>query len=483
MKSRLGVKNLDLSSKVIKAIREKVSIGTVNGKRTLKFIEEQVTPAINDNATSEVEFDTSIVWQVLRRIVTWAKAYGGSDYDRGSAITLAENGDIIVVGLTTSFGTGGNNFWVLRLDGEGNIKWQKAYGGGAVPYAVTVAPNGDIVVAGYTYSFGAGGVDFWVLRLDEDGNIKWQKAYGGSSDEVATAIAIAPNGDIIVAGYTYSFGAGGVDFWVLRLDEEGNVKWQKAYGGGNVDTLNAVTIAENGDIIVVGETYSFGVGERDILVLRLDENGNIKWQKAYGGNGEDLALTVTIAPNGDIIVAGETESFGAGRYDVIVLRLDENGNIKWQKAYGGSSDDRANAVTVAPNGDIVVVGYTNSFGAGGVDFWVLRLDEEGNVKWQKAYGGSEYEEASAVTVAPNGDIIAAGYTNSFGAGDSDVIVLRLDENGNVSASQLTVTDTNCTVTDTNCIVTDTNCTVTDTSCTVTDTTCTVTETDCVVTEL
>ncbi|HIP88413.1 MAG TPA: hypothetical protein EYH24_00155, partial [Thermococcus paralvinellae] len=183
------------------------------------------------------------------------------------------------------------------------IYWVKEFKGKA--YAVALAPNGDIIVAGITDSFGAGSNDVWVLRLDENGNVKWQKTYGGSGSDWAEAVTITPNGDIIVVGETRSFGVGGLDVWVLQLDENGNVKWQKTYGGTKSDWAWAVAITPNGDIIVAGITWSFGAGEDDFWVLRLDEEGNIKWQKTYGGWGVDLARAVAIAPDGDGVLGGD----------------------------------------------------------------------------------------------------------------------------------------------------------------------------------
>ncbi|ACS33301.1 PEGA domain-containing protein [Thermococcus gammatolerans] len=368
----------------------------------------------------------------------WVKTYGGKYDDWATAVAIADNGDVIVAGYTYSFGAGGKDVWVLRLDENGNVKWQKTYGGkyddGAS--AVAIAPNGDIILVGYTKSFGAGGYDVWVLRLDENGNVKWQKTYGGSNWDEAHAVAIADNGDIIVTGSPFT----------IRLDANGNVIWTKDVGG------NAVAIADNGDIIVAG---SYG---DDVWVLRLDENGNVKWQKTYGGSNWDEAHAVAIADNGDIIVAGRTYGFGAGGDDFWVLRLDENGNVKWQKTYGGSGSDWARAVAIAPNGDIIVAGYTYSFGAGSEDVWVLSLDENGNVKWQKTYGGSSYDYAYAVAIADNGDIIVAGYTRSFGAGYKDVWVLRLpswgsivgfskDSNGFANEPSIQITDSNAKVSD------------------------------------
>ncbi|HII67837.1 MAG TPA: hypothetical protein HA302_07530 [Thermococcaceae archaeon] len=339
-----------------------------------------------------------------------------------------------MAGGTESFGVGYEDFWVLKLDKGGNVKWQKIYGGSGSEWAISVATadNGDSIVAGFTNSFGAGYDDAWVLRLDANGNVKWQKTYGGNDDDLIRAVTTAPNGDIIATGYTYSFGAGYSDFWVLRLDENGNVKWQMTYGGNDEDYPVAIAVAPNGEIIVTGATLSFGAGGTDVWVLRLDANGNVKWQKTYGGSADEEAYAVAVAENGDIIVAGDTMSFGAGGADFWVLRLDANGNIKWQKAYGGSGDEDAWAIAIVENGDIIVTGESNSFGAGYYDAWLLRLDANGNVKWQKTYGGIDNDDiARAVLIAENSDLIVAGATYSFSVSEADGWVLRLPPDGNL----------------------------------------------------
>ncbi|WP_297523534.1 protein kinase, partial [Thermococcus sp.] len=367
--------------------------------------------------------------------------------------------DIIVAGYVEK--NDKTDAFVARLDRDGNVKWQKTYGGSGWDEvnAVALAPNGDIIVAGYTRSFGAGGRDAWVLRLDSEGNVKWQKTYGGKYWDEAHAVALAPNGDIIVAGYTESFGAGWNDVWVLRLDSEGNVKWQKTYGGSKWDEANAVALASNGDVIVAGYTGSFGAGG-DVWVLRLDGEGNVKWQKTYGGSKWDEANAVAIADNGDIIVAGHYNGYYNEHTRISnawVLRLDSEGNVKWQKTYGGEYGDEANAVAIAPNGDVIVAGYTDSFGAGGDDVWVLRLDANGNVKWQKTYGGSDNDEANAVALASNGDIIVAGYTESF-ATKRSIWVLRLPPDGNLPGCNF-CGDSSAQVSDSDAYVDDTRCEV------------------------
>ena len=368
---------------------------------------------------------------------TWAAVYGGISSNGASrvaishanAIATAPNGDIIIAGNTFGFGAGGSDFWVLRLSGNGSIIWQKTFGGSDDDYAnaVAVTPNGDIIVAGDTSSFGNGGWDTLIIRLDGRGNVKWEKTYGGEDDEYTNAVAIAQNGDIITAGSTSSFGAGNADVWVMRLSPDGDVKWQRAYGGPNDDEAYAVALTSGGNIVVSGYTSSFGAGDWDAWILRLDGNGSVIWQKTYGGEKSDEANAVAISPNGDIITAGSTSSFGAGDSDLWVLRLSGTGNVKWAKAYGGKKDDYANAVALTPSGDIIVAGGTYSFGAGGKDLWVLKLDGEGNVKWEKTYGEKHDDTANGVAVAPNGDILIAGGAYSITSG-AEAWVIRLGEN-------------------------------------------------------
>ena len=333
-------------------------------------------------------------------------------YSAGSTVTKVltlSSGSIVLVGYTGR--VDGGDVFVALLDENGNIRWQQTYGGSEADYAydAVLDSNGNIVIVGSTRSYNLKKEEqLWVLRINPvNGDLIWQKSYSEFSK--GSAITTAPNGDLLIIADNNV---------IIRMDKNGKIKWAKGIYNGHLETI---TVTPNGDIIVAGFTESFGAGYDDVWVLRLDSEGNVKWQKTYGGRGSDWANAVAIAPNGDVIVAGYTKSFGAGSYDVWVLRLDANGNVKWQKTYGGSGLDGATAVAVAPNGDVIVVGSTDSFGAGYDDVWVLRLDSEGNVKWQKTYGGSgEDDLALAVAVAENGDIIVGGD-----------FLLCLDENGSV----------------------------------------------------
>jgi uncharacterized delta-60 repeat protein len=250
-----------------------------------------------------------------------------------------------------------------------------------------------------------------VLRLNPDGTIQWQNTYGETNTDWAYSVAVASDGDIIVAGNKDMPSGRADDVWVLRLNpDDGTIKWQKAYGGTSVDWAYSVAAASDGDIIVAGYTYSFGAGEKDVWVLRLNPDGTIEWQKTYGGTGVDLAYSVVEASDGDIVVAGYTAPFGAVAGDAWVLRLNPDGTIKWQKTYGGTRGDEANSVAVASDGDIIVAGETMSFGAVNWDVWVLRLNSGGLIPDCEPIASTSVTPQST-SVSPYDTTVIAGSTN------------------------------------------------------------------------
>jgi len=331
----------------------------------------------------------------------WVRMYPGSA-EGPQAVSISPSGDVFVVGtidgLTLHFGAGGFELSVLKLKENGSVEWEKAYGrkeddGGN---AVVATPDGGAIVAG------SSGDGTWILRLDSNGSVRWQRLYKSRYGCEPMAVALAPNGDIIVAGIAAGFEA---EYgWVLRLDENGRVLWSKLYaiGRGNC-WFTSVVVAPNGDIITVGGTQS--LGSDDAWVLRLDQDGSIKWGKVYGGEYSDGASAVAVGYNGDIIVVGAfSTNRSVGSTDAWVFRLDSEGNVEWQRLYGGTMADGAYHLRITNDGDIIVVGDYGTFGG-----WVLRLNPWGSVVWQEGFNGNASGTfGGGVSLAPNGDIIIAG---------------------------------------------------------------------------
>jgi hypothetical protein len=259
------------------------------------------------------------------------------------------------------------------------------------------------------------------------------------------------------------------DFWVLKLDASGNVQWQKTYGGVDDDRARSIQQTSDGGYVAAGWTKSFGAGNSDYWVLKLDASGNVQWQKTYGGADWDYTSSIQQTADGGFVVEGYSVSFGAGNWDFWVLNLDASGNVQWQKTYGGAGDDRTSSIQQTTDGGYVVAGNTVSFGAGSNDFWVLKLDASGNVTWQKTYGSNDRDRAYSIQQTADGGFVVAGRTTSFGAGGEDSWVLKLDANGEIDASCTFIADTAATITDTTATITFTTVSGVDSAATVTNT--------------
>ena len=207
----------------------------------------------------------------------------------------------------------------------------------------------------------------------------------------------------------------------------------KTYGGTNYDGAFSVQHTSDGGYILAGWTDSFGAGDWDIFLIKTDANGNIIWAKTYGGTNDDNAYSVQQTSDGGYIVAGMTWSFGAGDWDIFLIKTDANGNIIWAKTYGGTDDEEAYSVQQTSDGGYIVAGWTTSFGAGGYDIFLIKTDANGNIIWAKTYGGTSYDNARSVQQTSDGGYIVAGYTASFGAG-GDIFLIKTDENGNIVCS-------------------------------------------------
>jgi hypothetical protein len=289
--------------------------------------------------------------------------------------------------------------------------------------------DGGVIAVGETNA-----QDIWVVKLDGNSNLVWQKSYGGQAEDRAQSVRPTADGGYVVAGLTRSFGAGALDAWVLKLDATGNVVWQKTYGGAGDDIASAVRPTADGGYVVAGATY-LGVGIDDAWLLKLDASGNVVWQRTYGGPSVDYATNVEPTSSGGYVLAGFTASFGVGGGDAWLLNLDGVGNVVWQRTYGGAAEDWAGAVKPTADGGYVLVGSTRSFGAADADAWILKLDAAGSVEWQRAYGGVLLDSARGVATTADGGYFVVGNLSSPN-GTWNAWLLRLDANGNVVSQQI-----------------------------------------------
>ena len=362
-----------------------------------------------------------------------SRTYGGAGTDLANSVQATTDGGYIVAGSTSSFDGGGFDGWLLKFDALGNVVWQKTYGdvgGDQAFYDVRQTGDGGYIVAGITRASAGANPDAWVLKLDKVGNITWQKTYGDGGYDTANAVQPLSGGGYIVLGAVDPSANPG-RIWLIKLDASGEIVWQERYGAG-WDGGSSVQPTADGGFILAGVTAA-GINDAPhALFARFDSNGSVVWQKVYQGiSAEGIG---SFAPTGDggFIAAGWTASFGAGGSDAWVIKLDAIGNVTWERAYGGTNYDAARSIRPTGDGGYIVAGTTNSYGAGNSDAWLLKLDAVGNIIWQRTYGGTSNDYAYSVILGPGGGYIVAGYTDSFGAGGNDAWVLSVDANGAIT---------------------------------------------------
>jgi len=365
-------------------------------------------------------------------ILTWDKIFGGIEADMANSIIQTEDGGYALAGYTWSKGAGRQDFWVIKLYEDGSIEWDRTFGGSEadVIYSIIQTKDQGYAVAGKTKSI-ASGEKAWVIKLNTRGNKVWDNTFAKRTDDEIFSIIQTQDGGYAVCGYTGDKEWGEVDSWIIKLDETLNIEWDKIFGGIGWDEANSMLQAEDGSFIVFGFVQSKDKEREDGWVAKLDENGEMVWNKAFGGSQNDEIFSGIKTTDEGYAVCGFTESKGAGGYDAWVAKLDENGEMVWDKAFGGIEAEVANSIIQTRDGGYALAGYTWSKGAGRYDAWMIKLDENGEMTWDKTFGGSDEDVVRCIIQAEDGGYVLAGYTESKGAGRYDTWVIKLDEKGNL----------------------------------------------------
>lgn len=349
------------------------------------------------------------------------------------------------------------------LTHQPDLLWQKSYGGSSSDkaYAIKQTSNGGYIFAGSSESDNGhvggnfGGSDFWVVKLDESGNVQWEKNYGGTKSERANSIQQTSDGGYVAAGWSSSNDGnvggnnGKYDYWITKLDELGNLQWEKNYGGAEQEYATSIKQTTDGGYICAGYTYSDdgdvggnnSVRYEDYWIIKIDESGNLEWEKNYGGTSRDKANSIQQTTDGGYIIAGVAYSNNGdvgnnnGSGDYWIIKLDQMGNLEWEKNYGGKSTDAAHSIQQTTDGGYICVGSTNSNDGdveagvnGSSDYWIIKLDEAGNLLWEKNYGGLYGDIAHSIQQTTDGGYICAGESSG-----RDYWIMKLDEAGIIEA--------------------------------------------------
>jgi hypothetical protein len=399
--------------------------------------------------------------------IQWNKTFGGSQEDFAQSIIQTSDGNFVILGTSESIdGTITDktiidkDYWVIKIDKEGSVIWSKTYGGSGedIGQKVIETSDGGLAIVGYSQSSDGdasanqGFHDNWLLKLDSHGTILWEKSYGFAGHDHAYSLIQTSDGGYFMTGFLDVTASGGEgnnrnsstnrhgigEFWCHKLDATGNIQWRRYFGGTNNDRSYDVVQANDGGYVVTGfsESTDFDIsnnhGSYDYWIIKLDSRGNLLWEKSFGGSEIDQSRAIVKTNDNNYVIAGNSFSndgdidSNLGSSDFWLIKINDLGELIWSKNYGGPDFDYATSIKKSSNG-FVVSGYSQSANNqlssnyGNNDFWVIKIDELGSLLWQKNFGGSGFDLAMDAIETFDNHIIVVGETES---NDYDIVENR-----------------------------------------------------------
>ena len=308
----------------------------------------------------------------------WDKTFGLETHiDSGHSVQQTTDGGYILSGKTESFGSGSYDVWLIKTDVDGNELWNRTFGGSGMDSGNSVqqTADGGYIIVSYTESYDVGGGDAWLIKTDEYGDEVWNKTFGGAKHDRGLSVRQTSDGGYIFTGGTKSFGSG--DMWLIKTNSNGDKEWEKTFGGNKGEEGWSVQQTSDERYVVAGYTSSYGAGGRDVWLIKTDADGNELWNKTFGGSDDDEAYSVHQTSDDGYILTGHTFSYAPGyARDLWVIKTNSNGNKQWDKSFGsasGSKDDLGHSVQQTLDGGYIIAGKTTSYGAGDYDIWLIKV--------------------------------------------------------------------------------------------------------------
>ncbi len=359
-------------------------------------------------------------------IIKWNTTWGGTNYDEGINVAVDTSGIIYCIGNTNSFGVGNYDMALVKFTPTGTKLWNVTWGGTNVDYGygVAVDASGAIYCVGETNSFGAGLFDLALVKFAPNGTRLWNITWGGYSNERSIGVAVDAAGNLYCVGSTGSFGVGNGDLALVKVAPNGTRLWNITWGGVDVEEGTGVAMDAAGNLYCVGSTGSFGAGNYDFALVKVAPNGTRLWNITWGGKLEDRGINVAVDSIGNIYCIGWTLNFGAGNYDFALVKVAPNGTRLWNTTWGGVGSDLGVGVVVDASGAIYCSGNTRSFGAGDVDFALVKFTPTGTKLWNTTWGSTYKDQGLRLAMDADGSLYCVGYINYGVAGSYDFVLVK-----------------------------------------------------------
>lgn len=404
--------------------------------------------------------------------VAFTETFGGSRNDEGRAIVLTQDGGYAIIGSTSSMNgdiedktDDSFDYWVLKFNANDELEWSKTLGGSSNDHGYDIVQTSDqgYVILGYSQSndgdvgINHGLSDAWVVKLDSNGNILWKNTFGFVGGDTGFIITPSTDGGFLLTGLLDAFASNGQgivrhpggNYWMIKIDANGQKEWSKHYGGFFTDTPYGAVQTEDGGYIIVGSSDSYetemfqNLGTYDFWIIKINSTGEFLWSKNYGGERIDEARAITHSGDGNFIIVGDTRSEdqfvseNKGSADLWMIKINPNGELIWEKSYGGNDYDAARSVILTSDNGFLISGSTKSTNGdvtqnkGGNDAWIIKTDQSGELLWQKSVGGTQFDFAYDAIQKLDNTIIAVGVTESNNGditenkGGSDLLIIKL----------------------------------------------------------
>lgn len=357
--------------------------------------------------------------------LSWIRSYGDGGDDGGkSIIPDRKNGGMWMVGYKQTLGYLKADMWVIKVNDEGRNIWGKTYGGRQWDEArsAVATDDGGLAVVGITESKGNGKSDIWLIKLNATGEVEWEQLFGDRDWDDAFALKITSDSGFIIAGsYTPRRQEG--DLWVIKTDHQGVKQWDVRMGGNAWEGAHSVLELPNGNFLVAGHTASESLGKDDGWILNISPKGQVLWDKHYGGAKRDALHSLLLQNDSTVLVAGFTKSKGRGKADLWLINIDLEGKLRWEKTIGGHDFEKARSILRTQDGNLLFAGYTHSQGIGGGDVWIIKTNPLGDILWERTFGGEGFDKAYHMAEMPNADIVLIG--NIDLNGQQNILGIRL----------------------------------------------------------
>jgi PKD repeat protein len=365
--------------------------------------------------------------------VEWMRTFGGNGYEYAYWVMQTSDGGYIVTGNTESYGTGESDLWVVKTDQNGTEQWNKTYGGTDYDsgYSIRQTSDGGYIVAGDTGSYSTGISDFWLIKINPDGDEQWNRTFGGTDIEGANFVHQTLDDGYILGGYKVN-DTGVSMYWLVKTDSGGTEEWNRTIGNDRGDWVEDMDQTSDGGYILAGTTYDHSVERRSLWLTKTDSGGNEQWNRTLGGIERILVKAVKESSDGSFIIAGETGSYyGDNPVGIMLVKANANGYEEWNRTFTGIDYYTPYSVSQTSDGGYIVAGIKktredNAYYGDVSDAWLVKTDPDGNIQWYNGLGGTGRDRVEFIRQTSDGGYVFVGSTSSYNRGNIQLWLVKLE---------------------------------------------------------